>query len=71
MIEYFLGCDHHINKEAMSCHVWEPWVALLDLNLLVSSSKGVIKGYFMAKTTNSEVKGKESVSQDAHVGSSC
>lgn len=70
MIEHFLGCDHHVNKEAMSCHIWEPWVALLDLNLLVSST-GLKKGYFMAEVTNSEVKVKESVSQDAHVGRSC
>ena len=70
MIEYFIGCDHHINKEAMSCHVREPWVALLDLNLLVFY-KGLTKGCFMAKVTNSEVKGKESVSQDARIGSSC
>lgn len=55
----------------MSCHVWDPWVTLLDLNLLLVSSKGLTKGYFMAKVTNSEVKGKESVSQDARVGSSC
>lgn len=58
VVEYVLGCDHFIYREAMRYHMWESWGALPGLNLLVLS-KGPGQGYFIAKVT------KESVSQDA------